>query len=105
MTNDELQALVAQNSQDIAGLKQLLGSIITDVIQPLGERSVEIERLIERHSEQIEQNAQRSLENEKLFRTLLAEAREDRMNNQRRFEEMLKRLDEQRDYPDADANA
>ncbi|MEO0771047.1 MAG: hypothetical protein AAFY72_16765 [Cyanobacteria bacterium J06649_4] len=79
MTDDELQALVAQNSKDIAGLKQTLNSLITDVIRPMSETTVAMQQ---RSTE----NQQRSSENESLFRTLLAEAREDRKKTQKQFE-------------------
>lgn len=86
MTDDELRALVAQNGEDIAGLKQTLNALITDVIRPMSETTVAAqERSIENEKRSAE-NQQRSIENENLFRTLLAEAREDRKNAQKRFE-------------------
>ncbi|MEL7143046.1 MAG: hypothetical protein AAFY33_02830 [Cyanobacteria bacterium J06643_4] len=86
MTDEELQALVAQNTQDIAGLKQTLGALITEVIRPLSEGNVELRRLTAELQNISRENTQRSVENAQLFRTLLAEAREDRINAQERFE-------------------
>jgi len=79
MTDDELRSLVAQNSQTVAATQQALNSLITEVIRPLSERTLELE-------ERAEENQKRSSENAELFRTLLAEAREDRIKNEKRFD-------------------
>ncbi|MEL6815582.1 MAG: hypothetical protein AAFP03_12300 [Cyanobacteria bacterium J06598_3] len=107
MTDDELRALVAQNSQEIAGTRQSLNALIQDVIKPMAEGTVafreqatemarrtdemarrtdEMARRTDELETRSEQNEQRSIDNATLFRNLLAEAREDRINNQKRFE-------------------
>ncbi len=93
MTNEDLQALVAQNSQDIASMKQMLGTLISDVIGPLGRSSVVLQETVQENSQvilensqRITENSQRIAENGDRFRMLLAEAREDRMKAQARFD-------------------
>ncbi|MEL7353295.1 MAG: hypothetical protein AAF171_08275 [Cyanobacteria bacterium P01_A01_bin.116] len=100
MTDDELKALVAQNSQDIAGTRQSLNALIQDVIKPMAERTIAFEQRTDeiarrtdemaRRTDEIEQRSEntdeRSTDNATLFRNLLAEAREDRINNQKRFD-------------------
>ena len=82
MTDEELRALVAENSQGLAEVKQNLNSLITDVIRPLSETTIE-------NSEIAREAAQRSARNAELFRILLAEMREDRMTNQKRYDEQM----------------
>lgn len=101
MTDDEIQALAAQNAQDIAGLKQTLNSLIVEVIRPMAERSAEIQARSAEIQEQSRKNEERSVDNATLFRTLLAEAREDRKIAQERFDEQQKRFDAQQEAMNA----
>ena len=93
MTDDELRALIAHNSrtaasnlQAITRTQRTLDSLITDIIRPLSERTVELGERAEESRKRAEENQRRSNENAELFRTLLAEAREDRIKNQKRFD-------------------
>ena len=103
MTDEELRAIVEQNSQGVADIQQTLSSLISDAIAPMSEaisttlqQLEEFQQRFEASQQRIEENsevsreaAKRSLENAELFRTLLAEAREDRMTNQRRYDEQM----------------
>ncbi|MEL6469947.1 MAG: hypothetical protein AAFP20_01295 [Cyanobacteria bacterium J06614_10] len=100
MTNEELQTLVAQNSQDIAGLKQVLSALIVDTIRPLSDRSVSLEQLAENTSQIAADTAQRSAkqsqqileqsiqfsEYAQIIQNILDEARADRTAYQSRFD-------------------
>jgi hypothetical protein len=82
MSNDELPRQVGENSRDIADLKRIVDSLITEVIRPMSETTVAAQ--------------QRSLENATLFQNLLDEARSDRMENRRRFDEFSREMQAQR---------
>ena len=83
MSDDELRPRVDKNEVDIAQLRQLVNTLIVDLVRPATEAAVAAQ--------------ERSLENEKRFQNLLDEAREDRMNFQRRFEEFDRRFDAQQE--------
>jgi hypothetical protein len=82
MSNEELPRRVEENSRDIADLKRIVDSLITEVIRPMSETTVAAQ--------------QRSLENATLFQNLLDEARSDRMENRRRFDEFSREMQAQR---------
>lgn len=87
MADDELRPRVDKNEVGIAQLTQLVNTLIVDLVRPATEAAVAAQ--------------ERSLENEKRFQNLLDEAREDRMNFQRRCEEFDRRFEESRSRFDA----
>lgn len=107
MTDGEVQTIAVQNSRDIAELKQVVNTLIAEVIRPMSEnfvamqqniavmqqniednaeRSADNAQRIAENAQRIADNAQRTAENDEQFRILLAEAREDRTRAQERFD-------------------
>lgn len=79
MADDELRSRVDGHDVDIAELKQLVNTMIVELVRPATEVAVAAQnRSLE--------NEERSIENESRFQNLLDEAREDRMNAQKRFD-------------------
>lgn len=72
MADDELKSRVDGHDVDIAELKQLVNTMIVELVRPATEVAVAAQN--------------RSVENESRFQNLLDEAREDRMNAQKRFD-------------------
>lgn len=87
MSDAEFGARVGKTEVDIAELKQLVNTLIVEVVRPATEVAVAAQA--------------RSLENEQRFQSLLDEAREDRMNTQRQFEENKRQFDENKRRFDA----
>ncbi|MGC1308464.1 MAG: hypothetical protein WA885_14665 [Phormidesmis sp.] len=80
MSDEELRPRVDKNEVDITELRQLVNTLIVDLVRPATEVAVAAQ--------------ERSVENERRFQNLLDEAREDRMNSQRKFEEWQRQSDE-----------
>jgi len=72
MSDDELKPRVDGHDVDIAELKRLVNTMIVELVRPATEVAVAAQN--------------RSVENESRFQNLLDEAREDRMNAQKRFD-------------------
>ena len=78
MAEDELRPQVNQNSVDIADLRALVSDLINNLVRPATEIAVA--------------NRQRSEENSILIQNLLDEARADRIENRRAFEEQQRQF-------------
>lgn len=73
MAEDELRPQVNKNSVDIVDLRALVNDLINNVVRPATEIAMA--------------NRQRSEENSILIQNLLDEARADRIENRRKFDE------------------
>ena len=83
MADEDPRPRVDKTEIDIAELKQLVNTLIVEVVRPATETAVAAQ--------------ERSLNNEQRFQNLLDEAREDRMNAQRQLEESRRRFDAQQE--------